>query len=135
MAGKEKGFQESHPKIKELREYLRTSELSARKCSDQLYHHYLKSDKTEYNFYQRMNALLNDRLNDPTPEELSAIKRWMHVNENPHQYGRALHSIPTLKRKIDQLSKYLDSSYVNRTEAKKIIRSLRQLEPIATESI
>lgn len=134
-AKKKKGFTDIHPTLVKLREYIRHQEIPLRQVSDDLHQYYLTTDKTPDNLYQRIHKLMSADLKEPTPEEVKAVTRWIHVNENSHLYGAILHSIPTLRRKINQLERYLDSSYVNKIEAKKIIRALRQLEPLSTEAI
>ena len=133
---KEQGYKETRHKIVvEMAEHLRERKTNVRDFCRILREHYLTTDKTANSFYQRIYKLLQGDHLEPFPEELEAFRRYIHAENNIHQYAGTLNAIPNLEKKIIQLGKYLDSSYVNKVEAKKILTALKTLIPLSNAAI
>lgn len=133
---KDQGYKERrHKLVVEMAEHLRENKTNVREFCRILNTYYLSTDKTDNSLYQRIYKLLQGDHIEPLPEELEAFQRYIHAEKNIHQYAGTLNNIKNLDRKIIQLGKYLDSSYVNKTEARKILKALRTLIPLSTAAI
>jgi len=130
----QEGFQDIHPTLIEFREYIRKADKSLSQSTSELFE-YIQPDRTESAFYQRIQKMLQDEIKNPTDEELQAIERWLHVERNAHIYGRLFFNLKNYDKKVEQLNRYLQSGYIDKTQANKIIKALRTLNPLSDSHI
>ncbi len=131
MPKKAKSFKDSRtPEQKALDSYLKSDKRSKLETS-KILHSYIDSDSTEQSYYQRICKLATGEAYVITDQERKAIKHFLNIEANPHTYGKTFYQLDGIERKLNQLERFLNSGYINKAEANKRIKELKQLIPIA----
>ncbi len=131
-----KGYTEERlPEIVALDTYLKDSKSrSLKETVNILYTSYLSPEQTEASYYQRIQKLCSGEYKTATKEERAAVRRFLHIESNPHLYGSVIHKLGDIPRKIGQLERYLQSGYQNKTESAKRIKELKALNTLTLNS-
>lgn len=130
-----KGTQGIHPLFQRLQALIDDKDLKVSYVVDQLLKHYLTTEKTPKNYYQRIYKLLSGEYTEPTEAETQALTRFIHIERNTHQYGKALNDSGDIKKQFNLLRQYVYGPYPNKTQADRIFRRLSNLTPLSTKSI
>ena len=124
---KAKGYTDQRPaEIIALDNYLK-GDKRTKKEAIELLSLYTKPTAKPQSYYVRVNSMAQGSDHKPTPTEISAIRQFLHCENNPHIYGQTIYDIGDIERKLNQLDRYLQSGYIDRVKAKQLIKDLKSL--------